>query len=71
MTRRRESSTEPTASKGKRGTSSTAILSRRDACASRGETNDRAQVVPFNPADERFIDYLIDEAVRAWRAANS
>lgn len=27
-------------------------------------------VIPFDATDERFLDYLIDEAVREWAAAN-
>ncbi len=27
-------------------------------------------VIPFGPADERFIDFLVEEAVKAWRAKN-
>lgn len=28
------------------------------------------RVIPFDSRDERFLDYLIDEAIRAWAAAN-
>jgi hypothetical protein len=29
------------------------------------------KLLPFGPEDERFIDSLIDEAVREWMAKNS
>lgn len=29
-----------------------------------------SDVVPFDTTDERFLDYMIDEAVRAWALAN-
>lgn len=28
-------------------------------------------VIPFDDTDKHFLDYLIDEAIRAWALANS
>jgi len=42
----------------------------RDQADAGGRTQVRL-VVPFSVADERFIDFLVNEAVRAWTTMNS
>jgi hypothetical protein len=46
--------------------------SRRSGRASTPSSSEAARdLLPFGAEDARFIDYLIDEAVRAWLAKNS
>lgn len=72
--RPKKTSTSPTRSVGGRPASAPDELRRETQCEAlamgRGEDGRQGIVVPFGATDERFLDYLIDEAIRAW-AANS
>jgi hypothetical protein len=55
--------------------SDTATLSHTSRRSGRASTTPPTEagrdLLPFGAEDARFIDYLIDEAVRAWVAKNS
>ena len=42
------------------------VLSQENAATAPHEHSTPAQVIPFDSTDERFIDFLVDEAVREW-----
>jgi hypothetical protein len=54
-----------------RARASPAPIAREKPLVSVCRREDVGQVIPFTSPDRRFIDFLVEEAVRVWQAKNS